>query len=117
MQTLRTGKEGEKLAAQYLEEKGYHILEGNYRHKRGEIDLIVRKEKLLVFVEVKTRSTKGFGFPEESVDLKKEEKILETAEQYLYEKNWLGPIRFDVISVLLNKSSKPEIEHFEDAFH
>lgn len=117
MQTSLTGKDGEKLASRYLEGKGYEILEKNFRYKRGEIDLVAKKEGLLIFIEVKTRSGTGFGYPEEAVDEKKEEMVMDTADQYVYDKNWNGPIRFDIISILLKPSSEPEIMHFKDAFH
>lgn len=112
-----TGKEGEKLAAEYLQEKDYQIVEKNYRYKRGEIDLIVQKDNLLVFVEVKARTNAGYGHPEEAVNVKKEEMIIKTADQYLIEKNWQGLIRFDIISIFFGKASSPEVVHFEDAFY
>lgn len=110
----QTGREGEATAANYLIEKGYRILEKNYRYKRSEIDLIALKEKLLVFVEVKTKTTVAFGYPEDAVTLNKIKKILEGADHYIYEKDWCLNIRFDVIAI--NRSTK-EIKHFEDAFY
>ncbi|MGK7389198.1 MAG: YraN family protein [Candidatus Cyclobacteriaceae bacterium M2_1C_046] len=112
-----TGKEGEKLAAEYMIGKGYEILEENFRYKRGEIDLIAQKDQLLVFVEVKARTNVGYGHPEESVDNKKAEMIIKTADQYLLEKDWQGLIRFDIISIYFRKTSSPDIMHFEDAFY
>lgn len=108
------GNRGEALAAQYLVEKGYSVIAKNYRHKRAEIDLIAQKAGLLVFVEVKARSSTGYGFPEEAVDEKKAAMIVDAADHYIYEAAWEGLIRFDVISVIL----QPEvsIRHFEDAF-
>ncbi len=87
----------------------------NYRHRQAEIDLITRRGALLVFVEVKTRSNAAFGHPEEFVDEKQAERILEAADQYIHEQAWTGAIRFDIISVML----QPEvsIHHFEDAFY
>lgn len=112
---IKTGNLGENLAAKFLQEKGWEIVERGYRYKHAEIDLIVKKENLLVFVEVKTRRSVSFGEPETFVDAKKAAKIFEGAEQYTYEHNWNGNIRFDIVSVKLGEP--PEIEHFEDAFH
>ncbi|HRW99795.1 MAG TPA: YraN family protein [Cyclobacteriaceae bacterium] len=113
---IKKGELGEQLAANFLTEKGYDILERNYRYKHSEIDLIVKKDNWLVFVEVKTRTSETFGYPENFVDDKKAEKILEGAEQYLFETNWDGNVRYDIISIMLKKDI-PEVVHFEDAFH
>lgn len=112
---IKTGNKGEELAANFLIAAGYEIVAKNYRYKHAEIDLIVKKEKHLVFVEVKTRKSIAFGEPESFVSDKKANKVMEGAEQFVYENNWLGPIRFDIVSV----KTKPTIiiEHFEDAFH
>lgn len=112
-QTL--GKKGEMIAGLFLEKAGYQILQTNYRAGRGEIDLIVHKNGLLVFVEVKSRTSSRFGFPEEAVNTRKAEKLIETAEMYLEEVKWQGPIRFDIIAI--ETSGKCEVTHFEDAFH
>lgn len=112
---IKTGNEGENLAAEFLRNKGFEIVVRNYRYKHAEIDLITRLEDLLVFVEVKTRASSSFGEPEDFVDEKKAAKIFEGAEQYTFENNWNGNIRFDIVSVKTGAS--PEIVHFEDAFH
>ena len=104
------------MAAEYLVSKGYEIVIRNYRFKHSEIDLIVRKNDWLVFVEVKTRSSQTFGHPEEFVDDQKERKILEGAEQYIFENDWQGNVRYDIVAVLL-KGEPPEILHLEDAFY
>jgi putative endonuclease len=83
-ETIKTGNKGEDLAADFLREKGFQIVVRNYRYKHSEIDLIVKQENLLVFVEVKTRSSSSFGEPEGFVDSKKAHKIFEGAEQYVY---------------------------------
>jgi putative endonuclease len=112
MSGLETGKNGEKLAAKFLQEKGYLIVARNYRHKRSEIDLIIRKDNWLVFVEVKLRSSSTFGHPEESVNVAKRKKVMEGAAQYLLETNWQGNVRYDIVAI-----TKKEIVHFEDAFY
>ena len=113
---MQTGFDGEKVAADYLESKGYEVLERNYRYLKAEVDLIVRKGNWLVFVEVKTRSNSDFGFPEDFVDRAKEENILMAAEYYMYKINWEGNVRYDIVSVL-GVEFEREIVHFEDAFY
>ncbi|TXH30984.1 MAG: YraN family protein [Cyclobacteriaceae bacterium] len=110
------GKEGEDLAAAFLQQAGYQIVERNYRYKRSEIDLIVRKAGWLVFVEVKMRSSDAFGYPEEFVDYQKAKNIVYGAEQYTYENKYEGNVRYDVIAISM-KHGRPEIRHFEDAFY
>jgi putative endonuclease len=106
------GQKAEEKAALFLRDKGYEILEKNYRYKKSEIDIIARKENVLTFVEVKYRSKNSYGDPEASVDEKKETQVLGGAENYIFEKDWNGEVRFDIISILSDRS----IEHFEDAF-
>lgn len=106
------GKKGEDLASEFLRNKGYTILQRNFRAERGEIDLIATKENFLVFVEVKRRKNNFFGFPEEAVNAQKEEMILNTAQFFLDRNEWEGEIRFDIIAITGDK----EIEHFIDAF-
>ncbi|MFZ2905848.1 MAG: YraN family protein [Cyclobacteriaceae bacterium] len=112
---IETGSQGERLAAEFLKKKGYEIVVQNYRHKHSEIDLIVKTETLLVFVEVKTRSSSSFGEPETFVDSKKAARIFEGAEQYMVDNHWSGNIRFDIVAV--KTGVQTEIVHFEDAFH
>lgn len=112
---ISTGNKGESIAEAYLSEKGYEILARNYRFKRAEIDIIASKENVLVFVEVKTRRSTRFGFPEESVTERKSRKVISAAENYIEETGWKKDIRFDVISV--NIGTAVEIEHIEDAFY
>lgn len=109
------GLAGENLAVNHLVKNGYEILERNCRIGKSEIDIIVKKENTLVFVEVKTRSSSKFGNPEDFVDEKKTAMIISGAENYILNKQWTGPIRFDIISVL--HTNKPEITHFKDAFY
>ena len=113
---IEKGKAGEDLAARFLLEKGYQILARNYRFKRSEIDLIAQKDNCLVFVEVKWRSTDAFGYPEEFVNEKKAAKILEGADQYIYEANWNGNIRFDIVAIR-QINGQTEVVQIEDAFY
>lgn len=111
----KLGSQGEQLAADYLENKGWEILETNYRYSRYEIDLIASKPDILIFVEVKARTNISFGNPETFVDEKKTENIMKAADHYIHEHNWQGDVRFDIISIL--KKGFMELEHIEDAFH
>jgi putative endonuclease len=113
---IKSGTKGEQAAADFLIAKGFEIIQRNYRHKRSEIDLIVRKDNWLIFVEVKLRSSARFGHPEEFVDLKKEKKLLEGAAHYLIESNWEGNVRYDIVAVS-SKQGEMEILHIEDAFY
>ncbi len=108
----KTGAEGEALAAKYLKKKGYKIVETNYSCKLGEIDIIAERKSVIVFVEVKTRTSAIFERPCEAVTPFKQMKIRQTAQFYLKEKRKLeSDCRFDVIEVLDN-----EINHIENAF-
>jgi putative endonuclease len=113
---IKKGKEGEDLAAEFLQKKGYEIVRRNYRYKQSEIDLIVKKNNWLIFVEVKMRSSDAFGYPEDFVDYKKAKNIIDGAEEYTYEQNWQGNVRYDIVSIRDQRGEK-EIVHIEDAFY
>ena len=95
--TQRIGQLGEQYAVNLLIEKGYEILDRNYRYKRFEIDIIACKDSLLVFIEVKTRNSIAFGHPEEFVSPKQKNQIIEAADQYIFDNNWSENIRYDII--------------------
>ena len=109
------GAKGEQKAAKYLQKKGYEILEKNWRYKKTEIDIIAGYEGKIVFVEVKTRQSLKYGYPEESVNATKIESLQKAAEAYLFERNDNPDIRFDVIAIS-PEDGMEKIEHFEDAF-
>lgn len=111
----KTGNKGEQLAAEFLTNKGFEVLERNYRFKHAEIDLIVKRDNWIIFVEVKTRSSTAFGEPEEFVGSYKGGKIMEAAEEYIFSNDWHGHIRFDIVSVKIGEHIK--IDHFEDAIN
>jgi len=96
------GRLGEELAACMLEEKGYDILQRNYRSRCGEIDIIAmnRRKEILCFAEVKTRSGRVYGEPAESVTRSKQQKIRQTAMHFLneYEGNFMG-VEFQVVEI------------------
>lgn len=112
----RIGDQGEKLAADYLEHKGYRLLATNWRYKKAEVDLIARDGSLVVFVEVKTRTYDLFGPPDLAVNHKKEAMLTSAAQAWIEANQYEGEIRFDVISILLRENKMPEINHIQDAF-
>ena len=106
----------EELAVDFLQKKGYRIIQRNYRFEHGEIDIIAEDSNVLVFVEVKARRSKEFGEPEDAVTLRKREKIKATADGYIFENN-IDDIecRFDVVAIDY-QDNKTEIRHIQDAF-
>ena len=112
---ISRGKLGEKLAMDYLISKGYSILETNYRNKIGEIDIIAMYKNILVFVEVKTRTSTKFGYAYEAVDIRKQRKIINTSLVYLKYKNYVdSQLRYDIIEVYMTNDVK--INHLDNAF-
>ncbi|MEM9283638.1 MAG: YraN family protein [Verrucomicrobiota bacterium] len=112
------GKTGERLAAKQLWRNGRKVLYRNYRPRGGgEVDLVVRDGEILVFVEVKTRTSEQFGRPADAVDRTKQQLIIRGANAWLRELNHPEVIfRFDVIEVLLLEGESPEIRINEAAF-
>lgn len=114
---IALGSWGESIASGYLLEKGYTILERNHRTEYGEIDLIAEYNGVIIFVEVKTRTGRSFGHPEEAITPQKTLHMIESAQAFLQEgpqntQEW----RIDVIAIYRKKSSdSPEISHFENA--
>ncbi len=109
------GLKGEDLAAAYLEEKGYKVLQRNYRTPLGEADIVARDRGAVVFVEVKARSSDAYGQPFEAVDSRKQEKLRKVALYYLKQNKVEVQVRFDVISIL-SRDGKNEINHIMEAF-
>ncbi|WP_090735547.1 YraN family protein [Paenibacillus sp. Mc5Re-14] len=111
------GAMGEEAAALFLENLGYRILERNWRCRSGEIDLIAKQEHILVFIEVRSRSSSKYGTPAESVTARKITQVRQTAAVYLH-MNGMGefPIRFDMISVRLSAETAVVTDHYIDAF-
>lgn len=110
------GKNGERIAQEYLKKRGYKILERNYRTKYGEIDIIAQQDSSIVFVEVRTKQSPNFGPPQLSITKSKRNQIMRTALAYINESMISDqPCRFDVIAITLD-SSGTKIEHIENAF-
>jgi putative endonuclease len=112
---ITLGKEGEAVAATYLERHGCRILERNYTTRIGEIDLVAMDGDEVVFVEVKTRRGIAFGHPEEAVTYAKRRHLRRTAEAYVAARDVTAPCRIDVVAVTLRQGSAPEIVWIRDA--
>jgi len=113
------GKFGEDIASKYLEEKGYKIKERNYRTFLGEIDIITEYKGSIIFIEVKTRRSDKFGYPEEAINFNKQQKIIKNALCYLAKYNlWKTNYCFDVILVSIsNHKEVKRIKHIRNAFY
>jgi putative endonuclease len=113
---ISTGKDGEQIAAAYLKKNGYCICETNFRCPLGEIDIIAREKKEIVFIEVKTRKSNKLGYPEQAVGAKKQIKLSQLALWYL-QKNKLADAnaRFDVVAITLHPEGN-EIRLIKNAF-
>lgn len=109
------GKKGELLAVQHLQKKGYHILERNWRYLKAEIDIIALFENTLVIVEVKTRSSTYFGLPQEFIKPSKIKLLVSAANEYVDSKNLHYEVRFDIVSIVLQKETA-KIEHLKNGF-
>jgi putative endonuclease len=112
----KLGSWGETLAANYLTQNGYTVLERNVRTPHGELDLVAQQGAVTVFVEVKTRSSSAYGAPETAITSTKRAHLLAAAQTYLqthpeFEGDW----RIDVIAIRRRKRMEPEIVHFENA--
>lgn len=110
-----SGQRGEQLAGEYLSGKGYEILATNWRTGHKEIDIIALKEDVLVFVEVKTRNSITFGYPETAVTTAKQQKIAAAAEEWLIQHPHASEIRFDVIAIT-GTGGIVNMRHIMDAF-
>lgn len=113
---LSLGSQGEDLAARYLQDRRFKILERNFSTPLGEIDIIARQGRTLAFIEVKTRRSNAFGSPAEAVGPRKQRQILKAAKWYLASGQGRGlQPRFDVIAVLM-QSTEVQVEHIPAAF-
>ena len=109
------GKLGEKMAAEYLVENGYEILETNWRYQKAEVDIICKINNTLAIVEVKTRTSIEIGLPIESINFKKIRLLTRAIDEYVCAKDLDLEVRFDVISI--HKEAKSFVlEHLTDAF-
>ena len=116
-QRLALGQWGEEQAAKYLRKQGLKVLARNYRTPVGEIDIVARSKKELLFVEVKTRRGTSFGLPQEAVGVRKQQQIIRTAQWYL-QREKIGKLqpRFDVVAILCQSDKTVKIQHLPNAF-
>lgn len=111
------GDRGERAAARYLRSQGYRILARQVRNGLGEIDLIAMDGDVIVFVEVKTRSSLVAGHPVEAVDHRKQKQLTRAALSWLKHHRLLDRRgRFDVVAILWQQGSDPQIQHYRNAF-
>ena len=108
---------GEEAALKFFKSDGYRVLERNYRVSCGEIDLILEKERELVFVEVKARRSSRYGLPQEAVVSTKQQRIMRAAQWYVQNKRLYDRVmRFDVLAVMFKEGGGYEINHIPFAF-
>lgn len=108
------GKWGENLAAEYLQEKGYEILERDWKSGHHDLDIVAKEDDTLVVVEVKTRRNRLFGDPEEAINYKKRMSLQSAINHYVKSHLTNAYVRFDIISIVGNIGSLPEIVHIKD---
>lgn len=111
-----TGRTGEKMGADYLQNAGYVILEKNWRYSHCEVDIIAAKNNILHFIEIKTRRSKKFGLPEEKVGRKKMENLIKAAEEYLYLQPQWKRIQFNILSISMIAEMPVEYFFIEDVY-
>lgn len=109
------GNWGEQLVAEYLIQQGCMVLEKNWRWKKAEVDLIARNKEILLFVEVKTRSTAAFFNLQEAIPAKKQLLLTEAAEAYCQQNNIVAEIRMD-IAVIIGNSKQYQLNYIPAAF-
>jgi putative endonuclease len=110
----RLGRWGERVAAEYLTRRGIEIVERNVRTPYGEIDIVASQGEIILFIEVKTRSTDRMGLPEESITTRKREHMIACAEHYAMEHE-IDHWQIDVISIEGKPGSEPKITYFQNA--
>ena len=108
------GKWGEDLAADYLQRKGYTIIERDWKSGKRDLDIIAQDGNVIVFVEVKTRRNRLYGEPEESVDYHKLQNLQQAISHYVKFKHIRQEIRFDIISIVGTAGTDPDIQHIQD---
>ena len=113
---IEIGREGEDLAADWLVRNGFTLLYRNWRHGRYEVDILAGRNNILHVIEVKTRRSKAYGHPEESVSRKKIEHMLQGASAWLYRWPVYRRVQYDVLAITLVRGQEPEIVLFEDVY-
>jgi putative endonuclease len=113
----KIGIKGEQIATDFLQKKGYTILNRNWRAGNKELDIVAQKGDTIVFCEIKTRTSHEFGFPEEAVTRRKQQHIKMAAAAWQEANPGHDYIRFDIVAILLDDTGIKEIMHFEEAFY
>ena len=108
------GKWGEDQAVEYLQHKGYTIIERDWKSGKRDLDIIAQDGNVIVFVEVKTRRNRLYGEPEESVDYHKLQNLQQAISHYVKFKHIRQEIRFDIISIVGTVGTDPDIQHIQD---
>ena len=106
---IKVGQKGEGIALDYLLSQNHIILETNWRFEKYEIDIISKINDMVVFTEVKTRTSNAFGKTEDAITKSKQSYLAKAADEYIYQKQHTGDIRFDIISIEFKKSKEEEI--------
>ncbi len=109
------GTASEDLACRYLEDQGLILMERNYRCRVGELDLIMRDQQHLVFVEVRSRRSSRYGTPAETVTVSKQRRLIRAASYYLQRHRFNMPCRFDIIAII-HATEKPSLQWIKNAF-
>jgi putative endonuclease len=115
--TREKGNEGEDMAATFLVNAGYKILERNWQSGKNELDLIVEKDDEIIFVEVKMRKSDSYGEPWEAVNQTKRRRVIQAANAYILRYKIEKKVRFDIVSIVKRYNQKAEILHIEEAFY
>jgi putative endonuclease len=110
------GTEGEALAALWLQERGFRLLHRNWRHSHYEIDIIASRETVLHFIEIKTRRSKKFGEPEESVDKKKIINLMKAGAEFQYQFPGWKRVQYDVLSITIAPNGTTDYFFIEDVY-
>jgi putative endonuclease len=108
------GRWGEDLAEAFLEEKGYAIVERDWKSGHHDLDIVAKDGSTLVIVEVKTRRNRLYGNPEEAIDYRKRRSLLSAINHYTKSHRIYSNVRFDIISIVGNIGEKSEIDHIID---
>ena len=108
------GKWGEDLAADYLQRKGYTIIERDWKSGRRDLDIVAKNGDVIVFVEVKTRRNSLYGQPEEAVDYRKLQSLQQAINHYIKFRHISQEVRFDIISIVGTIGTEPDIQHIQD---
>jgi putative endonuclease len=111
-----TGKKGEELAAVYIADLGFRLIACNWRYRRFEIDLIAERSGVLHFIEVKTRTSLTYGYPEESVSNKKIKSMLKAGSTFAYLNPGWQNVQYDILSILIIDEGQPEFLFIEDIY-